>query len=611
MDQRIGTQLGNNRIVEVIARGAYGIVYRAEHIHLGHSVAIKFIHAYLNTPQQQATFHQEAQTLFKLRHPNIVRLLDFGIDDDSPYLVSEYAPGGSLRDYLAQQTSQPLPLQGALYIMAQVGHALAYVHSQGIIHRDLKPENILFDRDGRALLADFGIARVKRTVSASGVGSAGSLIGLGTPPYMAPEQFKGKKEEALPQSDQYALGCIAYELLTGQLPFTADNIAAYGFQHMYNPPDPLRLHNSTLPLRVEQAVLTALAKDPGDRHTNVEAFLVALGIRPLAPTQGDLSSDATVVARGAGMSGSDNSTLIKQPGQTLTEGEIVTERLPQRQISTDQFAPTSLRGTIPMQPTPVPITTRPIPPSSQIAGPAQRTIPAASLVENTSTRQASSLWKRAQTFVADASALTIAKRLFLLAGLIDLLLLLVGLWLGLGPLALFGTILAVGICVCGLALNFFTEPWIWLVVFLLLSPLAGALYSLSVNITHADHGIMNWHTYCAYLLLTPAAGILYGLFGPTKHRDESMTPSFTKRLTLTIWFLGAGIFVVGFGAPMVIYIGLAWALASGILAAAQIIRLKQWEWLGTMAFASAFIVGIPVFFWGFAYGAFGPITENE
>ncbi len=166
-------------------------------------------------------------------------------------------------------------------------------------------------------------------------------------------------------------------------------------------------------------------------------------------------------------------------------------------------------------------------------------------------------------------------------------------------------------CVCGLALNFFTEPWIWIVVFLLLSPLSGAFYTLAVNVTQADRGIMNWHTFCAYLLLTPVAGILYGLFGSTKHRDEPMAPSFTKKLMLTVWFLGVGIFVVGFGAPMLIYVGLAWALASGILAVAQIIRLKQWEWLGTMVIGSAMVLGIPVLVWGFAYGVFGPTAEDE
>ena len=607
MDQRIGTQLGNYWIVEVIARGAYGLVYRAEHVHLGHSVAIKFLHAYLHTPQQQASFRQEAQTLAKLRHPHIVRLHDFGIDE-SPYLVSEYAPGGSLRDHLAQQAPQPLPLRAARPILAHIGHALAYIHSQGIIHRDLKPENILFDRDGRALLADFGLAKVKRTVSAS---SAASLVGLGTPPYMAPEQFQGKGEP-LPQSDQYALGCIAYELLTGQLPFTADNIGAYGFQHLYALPEPLRLHNPMLSPRIEHAVLTALAKHPAERYATVEAFLVALGIHQPAPTLADFPSEATLVARRTAMSGSDDPTLVKQPEQARTEGRILTERSPHRLVSSSQLpAPRLPPATVPLPSTPIPTTTRSAFPSFQTSESARDTPSLDTLAGAAPTRQIPSLWKRVQALVAGASALTVTKRLFLLAALIDLLLLLGGLWLGRGPLALVGTMLAIGMCVCGLALNFLTQPWIWIVVFLLLSPLSGALYTLAVNVIQADGGIMNWHTFCAYLLLTPAAGILYGLFGSPKHRDESLAPSFTRKLTLTVWFLGAGIFVVGFGAPMLLYVGLAWALASGILAVAQIIRLKQWEWLGTMVLGSAMVLGIPVFMWGLAYGVFGPTVEDE
>lgn len=587
MDQRIGAQLGNYRIVEVIARGAYGIVYRAEQIHLDYSAAIKFIHADLNTPSQRASFRHEAQTLVKLRHPNIVRLLDFGIKEDMPYLVSDYAPGGSLRTYLLQQDSQPLPLRDARHILAQIGRALAYVHSQGIVHRDLKPENILFDSSNRALLADFGIARMARTVRTGSAGSMSSLMGLGTPPYMAPEQFK-PKGEPLPESDQYALGCIAYELLTGQLPFTADNVGAYGFQHMYEPPPSPRLLNPTLPPRVEQAILTALAKDPAKRHTDVEAFLVELGIPRPAPTQVDLTSDAPTVVRAFSMSGSDDSTLIKQPGmsgsddstlikrpkQTLAENDVMANRTLEHLVSSQQFA-----------------TTHP---------------DASESVRHT----ASSLWERARTLTAGESALIIAKRLFLFLALIDLLLLFSGFWFAPSFPIQLGTILAVGICICGLALNFFTEPWIWLLVFLLLSPLSGGLYTLAVNMGLVDNKVVNWHTYCIYLLLTPIAGILYGLFGPSKHRDESITPSFTKKLILTIWFLGAGFVVVGFGTPLITYIGLAWALASGILAAAQVIRLKQGEWITGMVTSLVF-AGVPILFWGFAYGVFGPITEEQ
>ncbi len=594
MDQRIGTTLGNYRIVEVIAKGAYGIIYRAEHLHLGNPMAIKFMHAYFNSSKQREQFRREAQILVRLRHSNVLRLIDFGIDEDSPYLVSEYAVGGSLRDRLTRHAPHPLLLQDAVRTLAQVGRALGYVHSQGVIHRDLKPENILFDEADRALLADFGIAIVKQTTSAT------NLVGLGTPPYMAPEQFKASGEP-LPESDQYALGCVAYELLTGQPPFTADNAAAYGFQHTYEAPVPLRHLNPAIPPRIEQAVLTALAKEPAGRYASEEAFLEALGIRRPAPTQIDLAQNATGTVLRPEMRASEDSTLIKQPGQMPVEDDISTEISSRDPATLQQFTSTAPRATVPAQPTSAPF---------QTTGSARGTIPMATSVEAAFPRETPSLWKQGWAFMTSASPLAVAKWLFLLAGLLDLLLLLSGFWLGPSFLTQGGTILAVGICICGLAMSFLAEPWIWPVLFLLLSPLAGGLYTLTVFAFQADRGIINWDTYCGYLLLTAAAGILYGLFGPTRRRSKSMTPAFTKKLTLTIWFLGAGLVVVGIGVPAVIYIGLAWVLASAVLAIAQLIRLKQWSWLGGMAISLS-AIAIPIFFWGFAYGAFGPTEESD
>ena len=612
MDQRIGTQLGNYRIVEVIARGAYGIVYRAEHIHLDRSVAIKFIHAYLNTPLQQASFRQEAQTLVKLRHPNIVQLHDFGIiEEESPYLVSEYAAGGSLRDYLTQQVSpQPLPLQDARRILAQVGQALMYVHSQGIIHRDLKPENILFDSDGKTLLADFGIARVKRTMNMHRQSSAASLVGLGTPAYMAPEQFQSKGEP-LPQNDQYALGCIAYELLTGQLPFQSDNLAAYGFQHLYERPQPLRSHNPTLPLRVEQAVLTALAKDPAERHPNVEAFLAALGIRRPAPTQTNASSDTTLTGYRAAIRGSDDSTLIKEPKQAATESKIVTERIPPHRVApSPSVASTPAHTMRSQQSVQTTLPPRSAPPSFKITEPAQRTPSSGVRGKLTPGRFVLQAWRQIQSAVTTTPLLLLTKRLFLVAALLDLVLLLGGLWLGLSPFTLAGTILAIGICVCGLALNLFMEPWIWMVIFLLFSPLSGALYVFAINVLRVGN-VMNWQMFCAYLLLTPVAGMLYGLFGPIHPRVEMIPPALTKKLMVTTWFLGAGIFAVGFGAPVLMYVGLSWALASGVLAIVQVIRRQDWEWLTGIAMASAMFLGIPLLVCGLIYGIMRPTGEEE
>ena len=519
MDQRIGTQLGNYWIVEVIARGAYGIVYRAEHIHLGYSVAIKFIHAYLNTQQQQASFRQEAQMLVKLRHPNIVRLHDFGIsDEESPYLVSEYASGGSLRDYLALQDAQPLPLRNARHILAQVGQALMYIHSQGIIHCDLKPENILFDGDGKAFLADFGIARVKRTMNTRGEGSAASLVGLGTPAYMAPEQFQSKGEPQ-PQSDQYALGCITYELLTGQLPFQADNLAAYGYQHLHESPQPLRFHNPVLAHHIEQAVLTALAKNPVERHATVEAFLTALDIRWSAPAQTSASSETTRTGYHAAMRGSDDSTLIKEPEQAVTESKIVTERIPPHRVSASPL-PTPAR-THTMRSQQAAQTTFPprsAPPSFHTTELTHTTPSSGSRGKLTLSRSIFQAWRQIQSSIIVTPPLLLTKRLFLVAALLDLLLLLSGMWSGPSPFLIAGIIVAIGICICGLALNFLTEPWIWVIVFLLLSPLSGALYVFAVNVIRIERTIINWQAFCMYLLLTPTAGILYGLYPQVHER---------------------------------------------------------------------------------------------
>jgi len=183
MDQRIGQQIGNYRIVDIIDKGSYGLVYRAEHIYIGHSCAIKFLHTYLNAPQLQTAFLQEATILARLTHPHIVRLLDYGIDEGTPYLVSEYASGGSLRTVLRDHAPMPLALDHALAILNEVGNALTYIHAQGIIHRDLKPENILFGQHGNVLLADFGIATVKQVTGMTNEGRTGNMTGLGTPAY--------------------------------------------------------------------------------------------------------------------------------------------------------------------------------------------------------------------------------------------------------------------------------------------------------------------------------------------------------------------------------------------------------------------------------------------
>src|SRR6266849_169966 len=160
-----------------------------------------------------------------------------------------------------------LPVEEALTILAQIGQALQHAHQQNIIHRDLKPENILFNAKGDALLADFGIAIVLATSSVRQVDATG------TPAYMAPEQFRGMISK---ESDQYALGCIAYELFTGHQPFTAPDFVAIGFLHAAEPPLAPTHYNPQLPLHTEQAILKAMAKQRADRYPDIAGFITAL-----------------------------------------------------------------------------------------------------------------------------------------------------------------------------------------------------------------------------------------------------------------------------------------------------------------------------------------------
>ena len=261
---------GKYRLVEEIASGAFGRVYRAEDISRPQtSVAIKLMQStHLSSTQKRNTFLQEAQFLKMLKHPYILPVLEVGIESDVPYIVTEYAPNRSLRDRLQKIAPRPLPVPEVLTILAQIGQALQYAHAQNIIHRDLKPANILFNANGNALLADFGIATMQEDSIKYGTA-------IGTPFYMAPEQFRGSISK---EGDQYALGCIAYELFTGRLPFNAPDFFALGFKHMSEVPLAPTQLNLLMPRSAEMAILKAMAKQRTDRHADIATFLSALGV---------------------------------------------------------------------------------------------------------------------------------------------------------------------------------------------------------------------------------------------------------------------------------------------------------------------------------------------
>lgn len=266
--------IGNYRITDVIDMGGHGCVYLAQHIHLGWIVAIKVPHSTrVYATDAREKFLQEARILANLDHPHILKLHDFGIEEGRPYLVTEYASGGSLRQRLRTSHPHIMPINESMTILTQIGQALQFAHDAKTIHRDLKPENILFTDNGNALLADFSIAYVQMT----GHTYEHMSTIIGTPPYMAPEQFAGF---ASVKSDIYSFSVIAYELCAGFNPFSAPDLTTIVQLHTRVRPVPPHQINTAVPLHISRAIMTALAKEPGDRQESVQAFLDALLQQP-------------------------------------------------------------------------------------------------------------------------------------------------------------------------------------------------------------------------------------------------------------------------------------------------------------------------------------------
>ena len=264
MADRVGQRLGNYRLIRLLGRGGFAEVYLGEHRHLATQAAIKVLFAHLGSQTDVENFRREAQTIARLIHPHIVRVLDFDVEQGEPFLVMEYAPHGSLRTHHLRGVPLPLPL--ILSYVQQVANALQYAHERKLIHRDVKPDNMLLREDGSVVLSDFGIVTIAHSTSSRGIETM-----AGTPAYMAPEQMQG---EPRPASDQYALAVAIYEWITGRPPFqgTALEVA---MQHAMKPPSSLVEQVPTLPQAVEQVVMTALAKDPKERFGNVRAFAIA------------------------------------------------------------------------------------------------------------------------------------------------------------------------------------------------------------------------------------------------------------------------------------------------------------------------------------------------
>jgi eukaryotic-like serine/threonine-protein kinase len=337
MTDLVGKQLGKYRLTSLLGRGGFAEVYRGEHIYLKSQAAIKVLRI-IPRDEEVKSFLTEAQELVSLRHPHIVRVLDFDVENGVPFLVMEYAPHGSLRQRYPISTR--IPPETIVSYVRQVSDALQYAHNEKLIHRDVKPENMLLGPHDEVLLSDFGIALV-----APQTGSMTTQEMAGTVPYIAPEQIKGKPR---PASDQYSLGMIVYEWLCGERPFQGP-LWEIVDQQINRLPPPLHEKIPDISPAVEQVVLKALAKDPAQRFTSVKEFANALEeayqeatimpkaatatSQPPAAVQVDTQPDSHLLPGGAGLLPGRSSPPV-QPKIVLGAGQAAAQSAP--------FAPTQL-----------------------------------------------------------------------------------------------------------------------------------------------------------------------------------------------------------------------------------------------------------------------------
>jgi serine/threonine-protein kinase len=266
-----GRLLADRYVIErPLGHGGMATVYLAEERKHARHVAVKVLRPELTRSLVAERFLREIKIVAQLSHPHIVPLIDSGEADGHLYYVSVYVPGGSLRDRLARERT--LSLADTLRVAREIGSALDSAHRNGFVHRDVKPENILMS-DGHALLSDFGVALAWAPDRNDAITEVG--LALGTPEYMSPEQASGERNLGVP-SDVYSLGCVIFEMLTGEPPFHGSNVRATMAMHVTKPPPSPRALRPELPLSIERVLTRALAKMPEDRFPSVAEFLNAL-----------------------------------------------------------------------------------------------------------------------------------------------------------------------------------------------------------------------------------------------------------------------------------------------------------------------------------------------
>src|SRR3954464_5688814 len=261
--------LGDYDIYGELGRGGMAAVYLALDLALNRKVAIKtMLPDLVSREGMVARFKREAQTAAALSHPHIIQIFSVKQTKNLVYFVMKYIEGRSLESVIIERGKLDVDL--ARVILSQAGGALAFAHRKGVVHRDVKPANIMLEEDGWAIVTDFGIAKVQEAQNLTATGAA-----IGTPHYMSPEQFHNKAVTGA--SDQYSLGVVAYEMLSGKKPFDGATYAEIITQHLFEPPPDLRAVRPDIPDNIAETVMRMMSKEASARFTDLDAAVAALG----------------------------------------------------------------------------------------------------------------------------------------------------------------------------------------------------------------------------------------------------------------------------------------------------------------------------------------------
>jgi serine/threonine-protein kinase len=280
-------RVGRYEITGELGRGGMGVVYRAVDTTIGRAVAVKVVRlteagTLAEGQNLRERLVREARAAGALSHPNIVAVFDFGQEDDTAYIVMEFIRGRTLEAILAESVPHP-PEEWSLRLLGDVARGLDYAHSQGVFHRDVKPANIMVEDDGGIKIADFGIAKVAWTNTMT-LTTTGVIVG--SPHYMAPEQLQGAPITG--RTDQFALGGLAYTLLTGKRPFEADTLASLVTKILHQDPPPFETLNPLLRPEMRDVLGRAMAKDPAQRFASCVEFIEGLKAAQKSPAPVEL-----------------------------------------------------------------------------------------------------------------------------------------------------------------------------------------------------------------------------------------------------------------------------------------------------------------------------------